>query len=201
MNIWGGNILKRFSSSISRKMWSYLHIIKVVYCCRYFHLVNSVCICLIVSLIYLFLLLDVLVLFGSTTENGKCTLIFRSTLYLHIDICNSKYERKSHFLISVDSVDNVRQAKRYRVSSVQQYCLIQEWLRKSHLKIVPVILEFAFCNMRVSCAMHCASLLNLCYVLSSNLIVYSICFTYYMANIRYHHLLISVWELQLNQMI
>ena len=64
MNIWGGNILKRFSSSISRKMWSYLHIIKVVYCCRYFHLVNSVCICLIVSLIHIFLLLDVLVLFG-----------------------------------------------------------------------------------------------------------------------------------------
>ena len=198
MNIWGGNILKRFSSSISRKMWSYLHIIKVVYCCRYFHLVNSVCICLIVSLIYLFLLLDVLVLFGSTTENVH---LFFAALCIYIDICNSKYERKSHFLIGVDSVDNVRQAKRYRVSSVQQYCLIQEWLRKYHLKIVPVILEFAFCNMRVSYAKYCASLLNLCYVLSSNLIVYSICFTYYMANIRYHHLLISVWELQLNQMI
>ena len=76
MNIWGGNILKRFSSSISRKMWSYLHNIKVVYCCRYFHLVNSVCICLIVSLIHLFLLLDVLVLFGSTTERCYEHLFF-----------------------------------------------------------------------------------------------------------------------------
>ena len=135
-----------------------------------------------------FLLLDVLVLFGSTTERCYEHLFFGA-------LCSCMYAVNmsvSHTFYSVDSFYNVSQA-RYRVSNnIVWYMISTRKLeiesKKGHRYFGTCILQHA-CELSNALCIFVESLLHI--INQSYRPIYNICYTYYMANIRYHHFLIS----------